>query len=484
MMRKPRWLYWLIREQNAKAREHAQFINALKVALKIARIIRGIQAKINAFIAPILDHAATLKTPTARLTWSKEPWSHQDRTRYNWGKRQELAHLWQENPTGQAEQDPSKAAAEAKKKTNERAIDRAKTIDRALDRLIRELRNDEESAVRSSLEESYRQVAKDIAQELDDARRAAAADDERIATADDYTKKGAARKKSPYTKIPENIPRLGNYGQSVKFEPSPDQIKAVLNAPYDGRDFSARIWKDTDRLAAELKDMMSAAIINGENSHAVAQKLAQKMGVQYSHAERLIRTEMNRILNESALESMKQADAKSYVFIAIEDGRTCKGCKKKNGKTFKISQKVIGQNFPPLHPHCRCTIAGRFDWEDGDTDDTGGTPNTPQNNGAEESENTPEVIQTPLEKWIEKVRTADEKAAKALEANPTEGNAQAAAAAQDAAMKREEAAIREKIGKARRSFATTTQTRAERARDLRDENKRKAELAKEIDEIR
>jgi hypothetical protein len=37
---------------------------------------------------------------------------------------------------------------------------------------------------------------------------------------------------------------------------SPDQVKAVLNAEFHGKDYSARIWKDCDKLASDLKDMM------------------------------------------------------------------------------------------------------------------------------------------------------------------------------------------------------------------------------------
>lgn len=147
MKRKPRWLYWLVREQEAKRREHEQYMNAGRVALALGRAIRKIQQKIMAAIGPLIDHAATLKTPEARLVWSKEPWTPQERNRYNWGKKQELAELWEQFPDGIAEQDTAKAARDAKRKTTARRIDHAKAIDRVLDYVTRELAEDEHNAV-------------------------------------------------------------------------------------------------------------------------------------------------------------------------------------------------------------------------------------------------------------------------------------------------------------------------------------------------
>lgn len=447
MKRKPGWLYWLIREQNAKEREHGLFMAAGRAALALARAIRKIQRKIMGFLGGILDHVAGMRTPEARIAWSHEPWTPQDRTRYNWGKRQELAELWEQNPDGVATQDTKAAAADAKRRTLARRIDHAKAIDRVLDGVMAELAEDERNVVRSSLERGYAQAREDIYKELAEARRAIDADREgetRIADLRDLTAKGDPRRTAPETRIPRSMPRLGNYGESVVFgAPSPDQVKTVLNARFEGKDYSERIWGDTERLAAELKDMMRAAIVNGENSRIVAQRLAQRMGVAFSHAERLVRTEMNRMLNEANLDAMKGAVAEKYRFVVIEDGRTCGRCKKKKGKVFRVSEKMTGKNFPPLHPYCRCTVAPVFAWEDageggGDGSD-GGTPNAAG-------------TQKTIEEWLGKVEAADRAKAEAVRENPTPENAGAAAEAQDAAMKAEEARMNTLIGTQKRAI--------------------------------
>lgn len=426
MKRKPRWLYWLIREQAAKKREHEQYLNAGRTVLVLGRAIRKIQQKIMAFVGPLIDYAAGLKTPEARLVWSHEPWTPQVRNRYNWGKKKELEELWQQFPDGIAEQDTKAAATDAKRKTKARRIDHAKAIDRVLDQVTRELAEDKHNAITSSLERSYKQVYADIARELEENRRAIDADKEnetRMADARDYTDR---RRNAPETQIPRNMPKFGNYGESVVFgAPSPDQVKAVLNAQFEGKDYSERIWKDRDKFTRELKDMMAAAIINGENSRIVAQKLAQRMGVEFSHAQRLVRTEMNRILNQASIDRMKDAGMKKYRFIAIEDDRTCGRCLRKNRKVFKITEKKVGQNFPPLHPYCRCTVAGVPVWEEEDD-----APETPQTGGPD--------AQKSIEGWLKEVEAIDKAKADAVRNSPTQANAQAAADAQDAAMKEAE----------------------------------------------
>lgn len=48
-----------------------------------------------------------------------------------------------------------------------------------------------------------------------------------------------------------------------------------------------------------------------------------------------------------------------YEYIANRD--CCDICKELNGKHFKVSEMQPGQNAPPMHDGCRCSIAA---WED------------------------------------------------------------------------------------------------------------------------
>ncbi len=49
-----------------------------------------------------------------------------------------------------------------------------------------------------------------------------------------------------------------------------------------------------------------------------------------------------------------------YMFSSHTEGksseRTCERCRKINEEKYRFDKRVVGENFPPLHPNCRCTI--------------------------------------------------------------------------------------------------------------------------------
>ena len=47
--------------------------------------------------------------------------------------------------------------------------------------------------------------------------------------------------------------------------------------------------------------------------------------------------------------------------MATLDRRTCARCGEKDGEIFALKDMNQGENAPPLHPRCRCTIVATFD---------------------------------------------------------------------------------------------------------------------------
>lgn len=45
-----------------------------------------------------------------------------------------------------------------------------------------------------------------------------------------------------------------------------------------------------------------------------------------------------------------------YKVSPVTDEKTCEKCEKLSKMKFKFSERVPGQNFPPLHSGCRCSI--------------------------------------------------------------------------------------------------------------------------------
>ena len=80
------------------------------------------------------------------------------------------------------------------------------------------------------------------------------------------------------------------------------------------------------------------------------------MEVGYNNAERLVRTELNYVQNRAALDSIQSAGLEYYQYIAALDRRTCPRCGGLDGRVIALEEAMQGDNYPPLHPSCRCTV--------------------------------------------------------------------------------------------------------------------------------
>lgn len=76
-----------------------------------------------------------------------------------------------------------------------------------------------------------------------------------------------------------------------------------------------------------------------------------------SNAERLVRTELCYVQNQSSLESIKDSGMGFYRVSAAFDKRTCATCAAKDGKEVPVEDASPGDTLPPFHARFRCTIA-------------------------------------------------------------------------------------------------------------------------------
>ena len=133
------------------------------------------------------------------------------------------------------------------------------------------------------------------------------------------------------------------------------------NFAWSGKNYSSRIWTNTRKLAGEVKSTMLQAIHRGYSIQRLSKNLSERMGVAYKNAERLVLTELNAVENRASAAAMKEADFENYQYCAAMDRRTCARCGELDGEIFPLSAMNQGENAPPLHPRCRCTIVATFD---------------------------------------------------------------------------------------------------------------------------
>jgi SPP1 gp7 family putative phage head morphogenesis protein len=88
------------------------------------------------------------------------------------------------------------------------------------------------------------------------------------------------------------------------------------------------------------------------------------MQVSYSSAERIVRTESSFVTHQATWEGYKASGVvEQYEFLATLDTRTSEICRSMDGRVFRLSEKEVGVNYPPLHPYCRSTVVPYFDDE-------------------------------------------------------------------------------------------------------------------------
>ena len=156
---------------------------------------------------------------------------------------------------------------------------------------------------------------------------------------------------------------IGHVGKALPAISQVDSksVEAVLRTPWSGKNYSTRIWKNQKQLAQVIQDEVVASVHRGEDVRKVSRRVAEKMGVGLSNAQRLVRTELNYVHNQAALDSIRDAEMDYFRFVATLDSRTSTMCREHDGKIYPIDSADTGENIPPLHPRCRSIIVGSLD---------------------------------------------------------------------------------------------------------------------------
>ncbi|MDG3109151.1 minor capsid protein [Streptococcus suis] len=138
----------------------------------------------------------------------------------------------------------------------------------------------------------------------------------------------------------------------------PEEIRAIQNQPWLGANYSERIWGNTRVLANELQKQLAVSLLTGQSAHEIAEAIEAQFGKGSQNARRLVRTETSYFHAEMEAKAYEEADVEYYRFLATLDLRTSSICREHDGKIYKVSERITGKNYPPMHPWCRSdTIA-------------------------------------------------------------------------------------------------------------------------------
>lgn len=134
-----------------------------------------------------------------------------------------------------------------------------------------------------------------------------------------------------------------------------NKIAKALYAKWSGENYSKRIWKNTDRLAQELKEQLTVSIMTGKPLREVARELENQFLVGSYQARRLVRTESAYIVGQLEIESYKECGIEEYIFVATLDLKTSTVCGNMDKMRIRLEDALVGTNYPPMHPFCRST---------------------------------------------------------------------------------------------------------------------------------
>lgn len=142
---------------------------------------------------------------------------------------------------------------------------------------------------------------------------------------------------------------------------SKKQIDTLLKSSWSGKNFSERIWNNTNDVAKELKKEIMTGVLTGKTEKDMAKVIAGKMQVGSNQARRLVRTESNYVAEEMEAQAYEECGATKYRFLATLDNKTSVECQQLDMKSFYLKEREVGKNYPPIHPWCRSTTIMDFD---------------------------------------------------------------------------------------------------------------------------
>lgn len=146
------------------------------------------------------------------------------------------------------------------------------------------------------------------------------------------------------------------FGKNFYFENS-DIIKNFVGVKWcDGKDFSQRIWENTDKLARYLTTDLAQGFARGESYEKLTTQIGKRfIDVAKRDIYRLVYTEGTYIMAESSAKPFEE-DFENYRLSTVGDGKVCSKCNGTAENVFRFADRQAGVNFPPLHPMCRCTF--------------------------------------------------------------------------------------------------------------------------------
>ena len=130
----------------------------------------------------------------------------------------------------------------------------------------------------------------------------------------------------------------------------------LLKREIGGKTITDSIYGNKLKMSERLSQELERAIIRGASIEEVREIIRDRFEkTARKEFDRLIYTVDTFLMEEAAAAAMA-LDFEEYRYMSMEDERVCKDCHALHDKAFRLADRVIGINCPPMHPWCRCWI--------------------------------------------------------------------------------------------------------------------------------
>lgn len=143
------------------------------------------------------------------------------------------------------------------------------------------------------------------------------------------------------------------------------QMNVYLNHHLAGANWKDRLQGHYRQYAQDMRGIIRSGTQNRIPAKETQQAIRAKTGTRGESGltykiQRVMRTECNHAVNAARLSVFKRTGIEEYYYNSMLDDVSCTSCDDLDWKShkhpFKIKNAKVGENFPPMHPNCRCWI--------------------------------------------------------------------------------------------------------------------------------
>lgn len=132
-------------------------------------------------------------------------------------------------------------------------------------------------------------------------------------------------------------------------------VEELIKYPFNGADFSTRLWKQKDHLLQRLNESITTMLIQGRNPMTLSKEFSKTFGTKEFEAYRLLHTEGSFMMGQGTLAAYKEDGVDKYQLLATLDIKTSDTCRRKDGEIYDVDKAVVGVTYWPFHAFCRTT---------------------------------------------------------------------------------------------------------------------------------